>query len=148
MTRREAIFIAALLLIGHIQLETAELLEKFYPADMSVHINPFWDSSYKFPVCYGCKPGIQLKWWIKYVCDDLLYIIYSFCAAYVAGKMSRRLFKICGLFFGYHVIDHILLWYNYRSVGWYYWILAAVMVFWILFILVPEQKQAILKSMK
>lgn len=144
MTRREVIFIAALLLIGHIQLETAELLELFFPADVNVSVNPFWDKNYQFPI----KEGIVLKWWIKYVCDDLLYIIYSFSAAYVAGKMSRRLFKICGLFFGYHVIDHILLWYNYRSVGWYYWILAAVMAFWILFILLPEQKQAILKSMK
>lgn len=148
MTKREVLFIAILLLIGHIQLETAEVMEKFYPADMNVYINPFWDSGYKFPVCHGCKPGIQLKWWIKYVCDDLLYIIYSFCIAYVAGKMNRRLFKICGLFFAYHVIDHLLLWYNYRSVGWYYWVIGIVMIAWTILIIIPNKKGAPLKSIK
>lgn len=144
MTKREVLFIAILLLIGHVQLETAEILEKFFPSDMNISIHPFWDKDYRFPI----KEGIVLKWWIKYVCDDVMYIIYSFCIAYVAGKMNRRLFKICGLFFAYHVIDHLLLWYNYRSVGWYYWVIGIVMIVGTILIIIPSKKGAPLKSIK
>lgn len=107
-------------------------------------IDPFLSPSYEFP---GGE-GIDLYWWVKWVTDDMLWCITFFVMAKVAYQVSYRLFLVAWTFFCYHVIDHFMLWWNYKTSYWLYWFLAAAIVATICLLFAPEKKQAIVKSLK
>lgn len=138
------------LIIAHLQLETAYVMEHI-PALKSYvneYIDPFISEQYVFPVIEGQPAGIQRKWWIKYCCNDLYRIIVFFVMCKVALSYSFMLFRVCLLFFLYQVVDHIMLWWNYRSSGWIYLMTYATIFLGILSMLLPENKKAIVKSLK
>lgn len=132
---------AILLIIGHFQLETAEIAERLWLSGIYVH--PFIRSSYHW---YDDK-GVNLLWWIKYVCDDILWIITYLILTLVARKYSYRLFLVCSVFLGYHIFDHFMLWYDYRSSHWLYWLeLLTDGICLLLFFIIKDKKTGTIKS--
>jgi hypothetical protein len=139
-----SIAIAILLIFSHIALEFGELLEHLFTGISNKYIDPFLDPNYKFPI----PEGIQLKWWVKYVCDDFLLITCFFALTVISYKVSWRLFRVSFVFFVYHLLDHFLLWWNYRSSHWVYWIMGFSYIVAILVIFIPVRNQGKLKSME
>lgn len=142
--RRYTLFIAVLLIAGHLSLEFGELLEKLFPEYAEMRIDPFWDSSYEFP---GGQ-GIPLKWWVYYVSNDFLWVVVMFALTIVSGQYSFRLFRVCFIFFLYHIFDHLLMWYNYRSTHWVYWLMGIFYTAAVISMFFPEKKTAVIKSME
>jgi len=67
-------------------------------------------------------------WWIKYVTDSIFVIAVFFVLVRVAWNYSTRL-RACALcLFGYHLIDHFMLWYNYRTGHALYWAMGFAMI--------------------
>jgi hypothetical protein len=138
--RKFSIFIAALLIVGHLSLEFGELLEHVFPRIADMRIDPFFDKSYVFPVAPGQPPGIPLKWWIYYVTNDFLWVLVMFALCIVSGQYSYRLFRVCAVFFIYHIADHFLMWYNYRSTHAVYWLMAVAYIAAVVMLFIPDRK--------
>lgn len=144
-----AIAVGGLLILGHYQLETSEILQKKFKRMETMYINPFIRKSYIFPSPEGTPRGkISLLWWIKYVCDDFLWILTFFVSALAAYFYSFRLFRIFCLYFLYHCFDHFMLWYDYRTTHWTYHALNIVSFFCIVVMFLPDKKQGLVKSMR
>lgn len=136
------------LIIAHLQLEIAPTLEKIHPKYANEYIDPFWSSKYEFPVIKGQPEGIQRKWWIKYCSNDFYRIIVFFVLTIIALQYSFLLGRIAAIFFLYQVIDHLLLWYNYRSTEWHYYLINGAIVLAIVFLFIPEKEKAKVVSLK
>lgn len=103
--------IIILLIIGHVLTTVPILLE--YTSLKHVRIQPLISGPWKWDA-----EGVYLLWWLQYVADDWLWIIYSLCIAMIAWNRSDKLFIIgCNWIF-YHLVDHFMLWYNYKSSHW------------------------------
>lgn len=140
--------LSILLIFGHYQLETSEILEKKYPWMAETYINPFWDDDYVFPVIEGQPAGIRLTWWIKTVTDDVLWIIAFFIMCAVTRHYSFRLFRVCALWLLFHFVDAIMLWWNYRSEHWCYYLMDVTIFLCILSMFLPERERAVVKNLK
>lgn len=141
--KKLTVILCALLIVGHMLTELGSILYLVY-RPQAWRIDPFLDSDYEFP---GGE-GIDLYWWIKWVTDDLLWCITYFVLAKIAYQYSFRLFLIGSIFFLYHVIDHFMLWWNYKTSYWLYWIMLAAIIGTIASLFAPEKKQAIIKSLQ
>jgi hypothetical protein len=110
--------IIILLIIGHALTAVPILLQ--YTALKEVKVQPLLSGPWKWDAS-----GVYLLWWLQYVADDLLWIIYSFCLVLVSWNRSDKLFIIgCNWLF-YHIVDHAMLWYNYKNSNWLSWVLLA-----------------------
>lgn len=132
-----------LLILGHALLELAELLQRIRPSIVNVYIKPF--INYTWP---HDNRGISLIWWVKYCTDSFLYIIVFFVMARVAAVYSFRLFIICGIWFLYHLFDGFMLWYNYRTSHWLYWVIVAGAALSIGSLFLPEKRAGKVVSLK
>lgn len=142
----KVICLCLLLILGHVSLEAGALMERFFAGYGERKINPFLDSSYVFPVNAGEESGIRLKWWVYYVTNDFLWVIAFFVLCKLALSYSYRLFRVCAMYLIYHLIDHFMLWYNYRSSEWVYYVLNGMIIISIMVMIIPEKKQAVVKS--
>lgn len=136
--------IAILLIFGHFQTSIAARAAKIWPELKTTNIKPFIRKSYEFPI----KEGINVLWWIKYCCEDFLWIITMFCFAKVSYIVSFRLFLVCCVFFIYHLVDGFMLWYDYKTSSGLYWLLDIACFLSVLLLFFPDKKTAIIKSMK
>lgn len=140
--RKLTIILCVMLIAGHILTELGSVLYLIY-RPKAWTIDPFLSPSYEFP---GGK-GIDLYWWIKWVTDDMLWCITFFVLAKVAYQYSFRLFLVGCIFFMYHLIDHFMLWWNYKTSYWLYWILIVASILSVMALFRPEKKQGIIKSL-
>lgn len=142
--RKASIIISVLLILGHIQLEFASWHYKIWQKASLTYIWPFIDKDYK----HIDEKGIFLGWWIKYVTDDILLITTYCILAYISNQVSQRLFYIACIFVGYHVFDHFMLWYNYKSSHWIYNVeLSCEIISVLILFMVKEHKMAKIKSL-
>lgn len=139
------IAMCALLIFGHLLTEASTLLEYFFPDVANQKVNPWLDKSYVF---YGDKEGIPLKWFIKYLTDDVLWVIVFFCLSVIGYQYSYRMFLVGCVFFVYHLFDTFMLLYNYKTFKWLHWAWIIAVIVSIIFVLLPEKKQAIVKSIR
>jgi len=116
-----------------------------FPQMAYIKINPWLDRSYVF---YGDKDGIYMLWFLKALFNELTDVATFFVIAKVAYQFSYRLFLIAWIFFGYQVFDAVMLWVNYKTSYWMYWVLNAVIIAGVVIIFLPEKKRAIVKSIK
>lgn len=142
--RRLPIALCIILVLGHLLTESGELIEHAIPELKQVYIHPFISSSYKFPY----PEGINILWWIYYCTNDLLWIFTFFCAAVIASNYSFRLFRVCAVFFVYHVIDHFMLWYNYKTGHVLYWFMGLAIIACTISMFLPERKSGRVASME
>ncbi len=132
-----------LLVIGHIQLEFSSWYYKIFG---SKNIYPVIKSSEMFDWYH--QKGISIEWWIKMVSDDFLSIITFAAMAIVLKRFSHRLYLISIVFLSYHVFDHFMLWYNYKTSWWLYIVeLLADIIAVIILVKVKDKKQAVVKSL-
>jgi hypothetical protein len=141
--KRLTIILCVLLIVGHLLTELGSVLY-LINRPKSWRIDPFLSPWYEFP---GGQ-GIDVYWWIKWVTDDLLWCITFFTLAKVSYQFSFRLFLVACIFFLYHVIDSFMLWWNYKTSYWLYWVMIAAVILTIISLFMPEKKQAIIKSLK
>lgn len=157
MVKRLIILVSLVLIVAHLFPESGELLEhlnKFINKHITnigdinkIYINPFWDKSYVFPVHPGEPAGIKLTWWLFYWGNDFLLVATYFVATKIALQLSFKLFMIFGLYFIYHFLDHLMLWYNFKSTHEFYWVAHAINISCILILIFKkEKKTGILKS--
>lgn len=131
------------LLVFHVLLESAEVMEKIWPALAEVYIHPFID--YTWP---HDPRGISLLWWINYCSNDLLWIVTYYVMGRIAKAYSYAMFRVAYTFFVYHIIGHFMLWYNYRTGHAMYYIMAVAAIFCILAIFRPEKETARIRSLQ
>lgn len=143
--KRNLIYISVVLIFAHVLLEAGELSERFWPDFANKIIRPIQSNSFH-PKWY-VDDGIYMSWWIKMNCDDLVWIMTFMMMATVALKYSEKLFFICFLFFGYHVLDYFMLWWDYKTSHWVYWILNGLIAISVIILIVPiKDKTAIIKK--
>lgn len=141
-------FCAIWLIIAHLQLAISPTIYKIDRKYASEFINPFLSKSYHFPSYNDSPPGkIMRVWWIKYVCNDLYRVMIFFVLTAIALRVSWLLARVAGIFFLYTVVDHVLLWVNYRSSSWQYLVINIAMVLAAISLFLPEKKRAIVRSM-
>lgn len=143
--RKLTILLCVMLILSHVLTEASTLLYLFFPEIDQIKVNPWLDKNYVF---YGDPAGINLKWFIKYMTDDILLTVTFFVVAKVSYQYSYRLFLVGSTFFIYHLIDTFMLWYNYKTSDWIYWLLNAIICTSIVWLFIPERKQGMLKSME
>lgn len=150
--RNFARLIGIWIILAHLQLSTAPRLYKASESAkryMEEYINPFISKSYKFASYNGSPPGkIMRVWWIKYVCNDLYRVMIWFSFFAVCMKFSFLLARVGFIFFVYTLVDHFLLWYNYRTSSWHYLLLDAFMVIAFISLFLPEKRGAKVVSME
>lgn len=137
------IILCILLITGHLLTEMGSVFYLMYKPTI-YYINPFLSPTYEF----SNPKGIDLYWWIKYVTEDLLWCVTFFVLAKVAYQYSFRLFMVASIFFAYHVVDGFMLWWNYKTSYWLYWVLYGAVILCILSLFAPEKRQGILKSLQ
>lgn len=144
--KKNLIYTSFVLIFSHLLLEAAELSEKFWPSFKTEVIRPIISNDFR-PEWY-VRDGIVISWWIKVNCDDLVWITTYIMLATVALKYSERLFIICTVFLCYHILDYIMLWWNWKSSHWVYWILNVLIIFSVILVISPiKNKQAVIKNM-
>lgn len=137
--------LCVLLIFGHLLTEASTVLEYFYPVVADTKINPWFNGDYVF---YNDPEGIPLKWFIKYLTDDLLWVIVFFCFSVIGYQYSYRMFLVGCVFVVYHLFDTFMLFYNYKTSKGLHWALIAAVVISIIFVLMPDKKQAVVKSIR
>lgn len=137
------IAIIILLIVFHVLLESAEIIERIWPWTADVYIHPF--INYHWP--YD-ERGINLLWWINYCSNDALWIVTFISLAYVAKFYSKRLYYVALVFLGYHCFGHLMLWYNYRSSHYLYWLQLVCDIASVSIALKVKDKQTIVRSIK
>lgn len=141
------IWIAIILLLSHLLLEASELLEKVYPHLTNTYIWPVQSPNFK-PDWY-VNNGINILWWIKYNCDDLVWCISYLTMARIAIEFSFRLALIIGMFLMYHVFDTVMLWWDFKQSHWMFWVMIGIILVGVIIIVWPmKKKSAIIKQMK
>lgn len=145
--KKQLIWISIVLLVSHLLLETSEIIERIWPSLKSMYVYPVISSSFQ-PEWYT-KSGINILWWVKYNSDDIVWCISYLTMARIAFEYSFRLFLIIGLFFLYHVADTLMLWWNFKSYHWFYWIVIGIIIVSVIIIIYPvKNKQAVIKQFK
>jgi hypothetical protein len=120
-----------MLAIGHFIPELANILFYFYPALGTLEIQPFFGSTEK----------MLALWYLKYLCEDILWLLVMFLLCKLAYQYSFRLFRVCCLYFAYHTFDFIMLIYNFRRSAWIYWVVVGVTLIATALIGFPERKK-------
>lgn len=143
--KRKIIWVSIVLILSHLLLELSEIMERIWPHLATVYIKPIISSS--FTPDWYVNNGFNYLWWVKYNCDDLVWCISFLTMARIAYEFSFRLFCIVGMFFIYHVLDIIMLWWDYKTSHWMYWLLNVIIIISVVIILYPiKNKTAILKQ--
>lgn len=144
--KRNLIYVAVSLMFAHLLLEAAEIFERI---DYESANTPIWPIvSTKFKPDWYVKDGILLSWWVKHNCDRLLVITTYMVMFRVAMEYSWRLSMIVGMFFGYHVADIIMMWWNWNSWHQFYWVLLGIILISSILIIWPvRNKSAIVKQL-
>lgn len=138
---RLTILLCILLIIGHLLTESGTIVWELNHRKQA-YVNPFLSPYYKW---HDAK-GIDLYWWIKYVFDDVLWCTVFFVLAKVSYQYSFRLFLVGCIWFAYHVFDLAMLWWNFKTSYWLYWVIYGTVILCLFSLFVPEKKQAIVKS--
>jgi hypothetical protein len=136
------IIFAGLLILAHILTESAEIIERLVPRIKTMKIHPFLH--YEWP---HDPEGFPLLWWIKYNTEEFLWCCTFFVMAQIAREYSYKMFRVSLVLFCYHMIDWFMLWYNYKQTHFMYWIGGAGLIVCFIFLILPEKKEAKVKSM-
>lgn len=64
---------------------------------------------------------IERAWYLKFGGEHVLWVLTYYIAAKIALQFSDGLFIVCLIFFGYHVIDCFMFWWNYNT-GFYMYV--------------------------
>lgn len=141
--KRKIIIAGCLIAFAYLQLETATLISKLWPEFAGKEIDPFWSKEYHF---VGANKMV-MAWWIKFCCNDLKNIIVMLTMAWVAVDFSKKLSGIFLCYGLYHITDNLMLWYNYRTSQWVYWLEnGCIILSIVLLFVVKERRGAKIKS--
>lgn len=96
-----------LLIIGHVATFYPATIMKIWPKWSNEKKDWFWSPWFKME--------IERYWYLKNASDYLLALITYYILAKVANKFSTSLFLACLIFFGYHVIDFFMFWWDFNG---------------------------------
>lgn len=130
--------LVTILVFGHLQLEFASILGFLFPELQWLEIQPFIASTEK----------IYILWYIKFMCDDTLWIFVMFLVCKLAYQYSFRLFRVSCVFFVYRLFDLFMLTYNFKRSYWVYWVLLGACIIAVALIAYPEKKTAKVTSIE
>jgi hypothetical protein len=112
-----------ILIAAHLICETAEVLSKLWPSLLYSTCDPF--INYKWP--WPEYPLYTLAF-VKMITDSVAVIMIVFVIVRIAWDYSPRLRGCALCLLGYHLIDHFMLWYNYRTGHALYWAMGFAMI--------------------
>lgn len=113
--------------------ELHSVLYAFYPTLMKTRVDIFLISD-PMQIYFNKDgspegiPGLELRWYIKFMCDDLFLASAFFCSAMIAFRVSVAVFFLFAILFLYQMIDIFLFMYNYKKSAGTYWIILAVIL--------------------
>lgn len=96
-----------LLIIGHIATFIAAIVYKIWPQWSLEKSDWFLSPWFKMEMGH--------EWYLKLTGDYLLNVITYYLLAKIAAKFSESLFLIAVIFFGYHVIDLIMFYWDFNG---------------------------------
>ncbi len=132
------ILLAAFLTVGHLLTEAASFLGNWVPSTRTIILHPF----------PGTDMEISMLWYVKFMFDDLLWIIVMLVLCKVTYQYSIRLFRACCVFFLYHLIDMVLFMYNYKQFHNFYLLMIMACVIAVVAILYPSKKREVEGNVK
>lgn len=136
------IILCVLLGLSHLLLESGAFI-RWVNDFKTVKINPFKSPWYTWPY----PDGISLYHWVQMNAVEFMICTTYFCLAKVAVQYSFQLFRVALIFFFYHAIDWAMLWWDYKTSVWFYYLLNGTIIIAIVSMFIPEKKQAIIKSL-
>ncbi len=128
-----AIILSVLLILSHALTEVHSLILFLWPETEHISIDWFWSPTYHM--------DLNILWYIKMSMDDICWCTTFFVMAKIAYRYSFKLFLIACIFFGYHVIDTVLFWYNYKSSYFVYYFLLGMVIISVLILILPMRKK-------
>lgn len=128
--KRKIIWMAILLMFGHLLAEMSGVLSKIFPEVLSGKANLFIKGGYE----------MEYWWYVKFTMDDLLWVITFFVLTRLALMISYRLALVSLMFMVFHVIDAFMFWYDYKQSHKFYWGLVAL-IFGIVILLLPLKER-------
>jgi hypothetical protein len=96
-----------LLIIGHALTYMSVIVLKIWPDWTKEMVDKFWSPYFKFKM--------ERYWYFKNATDLFLLAIVFYVLAKVANKFSTSLFLVAVIFFGYHVIDFFMFWWDFNG---------------------------------
>lgn len=129
------------MIIAHAQLELASLYYDFFGTKKIFPV-----IRYDLMGDWYKESGISIEWWIKSVSEDICSILTYGVIAFVLHGFSRKLSSVAFLFCGYHLFDHFMLWHNFRTIEWLYWLELLVDIIGVLF-LIKIKDRSVVKSL-
>jgi len=91
------------------------------------------------------KMDMERKWYLKFHADGILWVLMTYCFARVALRYGTYLFLTAVVFFVYHVIDELALFWSFKENHWFYWNLLATCIVLIRHALKPIPEKALAK---
>jgi len=142
---RKQYWVAGIVLVlAFFQLEIPRIIEQHWPEFAMRQYYPFIDKNYHFP-----QGGVMyMVWWLKYCSIDLKNIMIMGLVSWLLWSYSRRLGSAFLCYTLYYVVDHFLLWYNYRTAQWVFFVENAFNVVALIMLFLPEKRKAIVRPIK
>lgn len=139
-SRHKVIFFC--LVLAYLQLEFPVWYYYLYKYQAMRIINPFLDPSYKSNYQW------TITWWWKSCANDLKNIILLATVSYAIWPYSRRLGSMFLCYCFYHVLDNLMLWWNYRTSEWVYIVENSCNILCLLMLFLPDKNRAVVRSIK
>jgi hypothetical protein len=140
MKRSMVVILSIILMVGDVLPE----IQGFMPdKTRNEQLYVFMKPGFKLLDASGKEVGIAFSWLWKTVGDDFNFILIYFVMAMMA-RNERLLFYVISVRFFYHIIDPVLLIWNFKQTYEIYWFLLLTSILCICFIL-KEPKMKMVK---
>ena len=126
-----------LLAIGHFLTEVPSILSHISPEINNRKVDLFLSPNFHMQM--------EIKWYLKFNADSLLWIIMTYCFAKVCALYSTTLFLVAAIFFAYHVIDGFLFWWSFKEEHLFYWNLFTIVLVLIKQAIKPASEKTVAK---
>lgn len=127
--------IALALIVAHLLTESYMIVWKIWEESATIKATLFIDNS-------SVPDGLSILWYIKYLSDDLLWVITYICFARIAYQYSLKMFLIISIFTIYHIIDMAMFCINFKSSRWLYLVLMGLDIIALIIIFLPIKNKA------
>lgn len=86
--------------------------------------------------------GIELIWYYKLMSIYLLFCITYSCFAYLASKVSRKMFWVISVFGIYHLLDFVMFLVDFSQSWWMYIVFGLLIGFSLIIMMLPVKEKA------
>ena len=138
LTRNKTVKDCVILVIaGHVFTYMAAVIIRVWPEWSRVNVDCFWSPSFHMKM--------ERAWYIQFGGQGLCDIITYYLLAKIAANFSDALFVVFLIFFGYHIIDFLMFWWDFNTQFYIYLDLLYTAIVLIKYALVPYKPERLSK---